>query len=100
MCHYNTADAPLPAGDWGLGEQDGQDNAKEDQICTTTNHSAGGEDELEESQREGLRHSSGTFKGVVLRFQLPSSCYATMALRQVFAYAEKLNACGCRGVLF
>ena len=96
MCQYNTADAPLPAGDWGLGEQDGQDNAKEDQIC----HSASGEDELEESLCEGLRHSSGTFKGVVLRFQLPSSCYATMALRQVFAYAEKLNACGCRGVLF
>ena len=96
MCQYNTADAPLPAGDWGLGEQDGQDNAKEDQIC----HSASGEDELEESLCEGLRHSSGTFKGVVLRFQLPSSCYATMALRQVFAYAERLNACGCRGVLF
>ena len=96
MCHYNAADAPLPAGDWGLGEQDGQDNAKEDQIC----HSASGEDELEESLCEGLRHSSGTFKGVVLRFQLPSSCYATMALRQVFAYAERLNACGCRGVLF
>ena len=91
MCHYNTADAPLPAGDWGLGEQDGQGDAKADQIC---NHSAGGELELEESQREGLRHSSGTYKGVVLQFQLPSSCYATMALRQVFAYADRWNACG------